>query len=67
VEGYGANLYIGGSDGVVEWWVCDGAGLPQVSRRGRRWVWFGELTVLRDKDGRCAISTRSSRDDRSAR
>lgn len=25
VEGYGANLYVGRSDGVVEWWVCDGA------------------------------------------
>jgi hypothetical protein len=24
VEGYGNNLYVGGSDGVVEWWVCDG-------------------------------------------
>lgn len=21
VEGYGVNLYVGGSDGVVEWWV----------------------------------------------
>ncbi|WVQ83199.1 hypothetical protein IAT38_005338 [Cryptococcus sp. DSM 104549] len=26
VEGYSQNLYIGGSDGVIEWWVCDGAG-----------------------------------------
>jgi hypothetical protein len=25
VEGYGQNLYIGRSDGVVEWWVCDAA------------------------------------------
>jgi len=33
VEGYGNNLYIGGSDGVVEWWVCDGGmNASQVSR-----------------------------------
>ncbi|ORY34108.1 hypothetical protein BCR39DRAFT_518520 [Naematelia encephala] len=25
VDGYGPNLYIGRSDGVVEWWVCDGS------------------------------------------
>lgn len=25
VEGYGNNLYVGGSDGAVEWWVYDGA------------------------------------------
>jgi len=24
VEGYGSNLYVGGSDGVVQWWVCGG-------------------------------------------
>lgn len=24
-EGYGTNLYVGGSDGAVEWWTCDGA------------------------------------------
>ncbi|KAK8864291.1 hypothetical protein IAR55_001537 [Kwoniella newhampshirensis] len=24
VEGYGPNMYVGGSDGVIEWWVCDG-------------------------------------------
>ncbi|RSH83741.1 hypothetical protein EHS25_005356 [Saitozyma podzolica] len=35
VEGYGQNLYIGGSDGVVEWWVCDGgAG----SSHGQGWT-----------------------------
>ena len=34
VEGYGPNLYVGGSDGVVEWWVCDGdTGGTQVSMR----------------------------------
>lgn len=31
VEGYGQNLYVGGSDGVVEWWVCDGGSSSQVS------------------------------------
>ncbi|KAL1413618.1 hypothetical protein Q8F55_001393 [Vanrija albida] len=25
VEGYANNLYVGGSDGAVEWWVYDGA------------------------------------------
>ncbi|WVQ99304.1 hypothetical protein IAU59_006436 [Kwoniella sp. CBS 9459] len=25
VEGYGQNMYIGASDGTVEWWVCDGS------------------------------------------
>ena len=33
VEGYGNNLYVGGSDGVVQWWVCDGVGTSQVSPR----------------------------------
>lgn len=32
VEGFGNNLYVGGSDGVVEWWVYDGsAGTSEVS------------------------------------
>jgi hypothetical protein len=35
VEGYGDNLYVGRSDGVVEWWVCDGSpGASKVSKRG---------------------------------
>ncbi|EIW70778.1 hypothetical protein TREMEDRAFT_68217 [Tremella mesenterica DSM 1558] len=25
VEGYGPNLYVARTDGVVEWWVCDGS------------------------------------------
>ncbi|WWC89446.1 uncharacterized protein L201_004370 [Kwoniella dendrophila CBS 6074] len=25
VEGYGQNLYIGNSDGTVEWWMCEAA------------------------------------------
>ncbi|WVW83780.1 hypothetical protein I302_105801 [Kwoniella bestiolae CBS 10118] len=25
VEGYGQNLYIGNSDGTVEWWICEAA------------------------------------------
>ncbi|WVF71576.1 hypothetical protein IAT40_006384 [Kwoniella sp. CBS 6097] len=25
VEGYGQNMYIGASDGTVEWWICDGS------------------------------------------
>ena len=32
VEGYGDNLYVGRSDGVVEWWYCDpAAGASKVS------------------------------------
>ena len=33
VEGYGENLYVGRSDGVVEWWAlaCDGASGARVS------------------------------------
>ncbi len=35
VEGFGANLYVGGSDGVIEWWVYDGsAGPSEVSAGG---------------------------------
>lgn len=30
VEGYGYNLYVGASDGTVEWWVCEGSMYPQV-------------------------------------
>ncbi|OCF40481.1 hypothetical protein I317_05719 [Kwoniella heveanensis CBS 569] len=25
VEGFGQNMYVGASDGTVEWWVCDGS------------------------------------------
>ncbi|KLT38373.1 hypothetical protein CC85DRAFT_289576 [Cutaneotrichosporon oleaginosum] len=32
VEGFGANLYVGGSDGVVEWWVYDGSAGPSENR-----------------------------------
>lgn len=28
VEGFGNNLYVGGSDGVIEWWVYDGSAGP---------------------------------------
>lgn len=28
VEGFGNNLYVGGSDGVLEWWVYDGSAGP---------------------------------------
>lgn len=33
VEGYGYNLYVGASDGTVEWWVCEGSAYPQVGHR----------------------------------
>ncbi|BEJ17778.1 hypothetical protein CspHIS471_0700460 [Cutaneotrichosporon sp. HIS471] len=32
VEGFGPNLYVGGSDGVVEWWVYDGSAGPSETR-----------------------------------
>ncbi|OXG40487.1 hypothetical protein C360_00255 [Cryptococcus neoformans Bt15] len=31
VEGYGYNLYVGASDGTVEWWVCEGSAYPQTN------------------------------------
>lgn len=31
VEGYANNMYVGGSDGVIEWWIYDGnAGTSEV-------------------------------------
>jgi hypothetical protein len=33
VEGYDKNVYIGRSDGIVEWWVIDGnSGDEKVSK-----------------------------------
>jgi hypothetical protein len=44
VEGYGCNMYVGGSDGVVEWWVCDGVntntqvGLAEIPLMIDKWM-----------------------------
>lgn len=66
MEGYGQNLYIGGSDGVVEWWVCDGgAGSSHVS--GPVLCCTNSNALRRVKDGHCDISTRSFRVGLSAR
>lgn len=65
VEGYGQNLYVGGSDGVVEWWVCDGGSSSQVSPACRLYPLCSQ--VSRQKGGRFGINIHCSLVGQSAR
>jgi hypothetical protein len=52
VEGYDKNIYIGRSDGIVEWWVIDGSAEDM---KVRLWRMYQRL-IISTMAGRYAIN-----------
>jgi hypothetical protein len=61
LEGYGDNVYVGRSDGVVEWWTCEAGANESKVRSSPEPKLRSSKTV-----GRCDTTTRCSPDDLSA-